>query len=131
MWWKFSRRNSYIKETKKSGSKKAPTRGTALHEFARMTEKLNRRLDDHLALPNSRSGATIAESTNERVEIMTRRNFLKTSGAGAFALATANTSLFAAQDDKPLRVGLIGCGWYGKTDLFHLIQVAPVEVVGL
>ena len=62
---------------------------------------------------------------------MTRRNFLKTSGAGAFALATANTSLFSAQEDKRLRVGLIGCGWYGKTDLFHLIQVAPVEVVGL
>src|SRR5205814_4894495 len=32
---------------------------------------------------------------------------------------------------KPLRVGLIGCGWYGKADLFRLIQVAPVEVVSL
>ncbi len=31
---------------------------------------------------------------------------------------------------KP-RVGLIGCGWYGKCDLFRLIQVAPVEVVSL
>lgn len=30
-----------------------------------------------------------------------------------------------------MRFGLIGCGWYGKTDLLHLIQVAPVEVVGL
>ena len=38
---------------------------------------------------------------------------------------------FAAQAEQPLRVGLIGCGWYGKTDLLHLIQVAPVEVVGL
>jgi predicted dehydrogenase len=28
-------------------------------------------------------------------------------------------------------VALIGCGWYGKTDLFHLIQVEPVDVVGL
>jgi predicted dehydrogenase len=28
-------------------------------------------------------------------------------------------------------VGLIGCGWYGKTDLFRLIQVSPVEVVSL
>src|SRR5205085_11335243 len=27
--------------------------------------------------------------------------------------------------------GLIGCGWYGKCDLFRLIQVAPVEVVSL
>src|SRR5215831_1759329 len=62
---------------------------------------------------------------------MTRRNFLKTGGAGAVALATTKTSLFAAEEEKPLRVALIGCGWYGKTDLFHLIQVAPVEVVGL
>jgi predicted dehydrogenase len=28
-------------------------------------------------------------------------------------------------------VGLIGCGWYGKADLFRLIQIAPVEVVSL
>ena len=62
---------------------------------------------------------------------MTRRSFLKTSGAGAVALAAAKARLFAADEDKPLRVALIGCGWYGKTDLFHLIQVAPVEVVGL
>ena len=62
---------------------------------------------------------------------MTRRDFLKTTGAGTFALAATNASLLAAQEEKPLRVALIGCGWYGKTDLFHLIQVAPVEVVGL
>lgn len=46
-------------------------------------------------------------------------------------LAGASHSLIAAEQEKPLRVALIGCGWYGKTDLFHLIQVAPVEVVGL
>jgi predicted dehydrogenase len=34
-------------------------------------------------------------------------------------------------DSKPLRVGLIGCGWYGKSDLFRLVQVAPVEIVSL
>src|SRR2546427_12904284 len=62
---------------------------------------------------------------------MNRRSFLKTSGAGAFAVAAAKTCLFAVEEEKPLRVALIGCGWYGKTDLFHLIQVAPVEVVGL
>ena len=33
--------------------------------------------------------------------------------------------------DQRKRVGLIGCGWYGKTDLFRLLQVAPVEVVSL
>jgi predicted dehydrogenase len=32
---------------------------------------------------------------------------------------------------KRPRVGLIGTGWYGKSDLLRLIQVAPVEVVSL
>lgn len=62
---------------------------------------------------------------------MNRRTFLKTGGAGIAVLTAANQHLFAAGADQPLRVALIGCGWYGKTDLFHLIQVAPVEVVGL
>jgi predicted dehydrogenase len=34
-------------------------------------------------------------------------------------------------EKKPRRVGLIGCGWYGKIDLIRLIQIAPVEVVSL
>ena len=51
-----------------------------------------------------------------------RREFLATAASG---LATAQVS------DKKRRVGLIGCGWYGKADLFRLIQVAPVEVVSL
>jgi predicted dehydrogenase len=33
--------------------------------------------------------------------------------------------------DKPWRVGLIGTGWYGKNDLFRLIQVANVDVISL
>src|SRR5262249_24089781 len=36
-----------------------------------------------------------------------------------------------AAEAKPYRVGLIGCGWYGKSALFRLIQVAPVKVVSL
>jgi predicted dehydrogenase len=34
-------------------------------------------------------------------------------------------------NQKPKRVGLIGTGWYGKSDLFRLIQIAPVEVISL
>jgi predicted dehydrogenase len=56
---------------------------------------------------------------------MNRRQFLHASAAGLALSATA----FA--DQKPRRVGLIGCGWYGKIDLLRLIQVAPVEVVSL
>jgi predicted homoserine dehydrogenase-like protein len=61
---------------------------------------------------------------------MDRRSFLKTSAAG---LALSATGRYAAAfaDQKPLRVGLIGCGWYGKSDIFRLVQVAPVEIVSL
>jgi len=55
---------------------------------------------------------------------MNRRRFLQ-SAAGA-ALASA-----AYAQDKPRRVGMIGCGWYGKVDILRLIQVAPVEIVSL
>ena len=60
---------------------------------------------------------------------MNRRHFLQTSAA---ALAASTLRSFAVDfADQKKRVGLIGCGWYGKTDLFRLIQVAPVEVVSL
>lgn len=32
---------------------------------------------------------------------------------------------------KPKRVGLIGAGWYGKSDLWRLAQVAPIEIVSI
>ncbi len=59
---------------------------------------------------------------------MDRRRFLQTSATFATlsTLAHANVA-----DRKPRRVGLIGCGWYGKCDLLRLIQVEPVEVVSL
>lgn len=59
---------------------------------------------------------------------MKRRTFLKVGGALSLAAAFNPFDAFA---DDPLRVGLIGTGWYGKTDLFRLIQVAPVEVLAL
>src|SRR6266496_2337608 len=57
-----------------------------------------------------------------------RRSFLGTSAA---ALAWSRVSGYAAELGEKKRVGLIGCGWYGKADLLRLIQVAPVEVVSL
>jgi predicted dehydrogenase len=65
---------------------------------------------------------------------MNRRDFLKTTaaaGAAGVILPTFGAYVAGAADTKPLRVGLIGTGWYGKTDLFRLIQAAPVEVVSL
>ena len=59
-----------------------------------------------------------------------RRHFIKgpaslaLSALGAHGMDTPNQA-------KTLRVALIGTGWYGKSDLFRLIQVASVEVVAL
>src|SRR6058998_2682 len=61
---------------------------------------------------------------------MNRRTFLQTSTTAALALS-ALPSYAAELADQKKRVGLIGCGWYGKADLLRLIQVAPVEVVSL
>ena len=58
---------------------------------------------------------------------MTRRKFLQTGAA--LSAATFVPTTFA--QEKALRVGLIGTGWYGKADLLRLIQVAPVDVVSL
>ncbi len=55
--------------------------------------------------------------------MMDRRRFLMALAAGGAALAF--------DEQKRRRVGLIGCGWYGKADLFRLIQISPVEVVSL
>ncbi len=61
---------------------------------------------------------------------MNRRHFLKASAAGlAFSALGGYAAEFAVQ--KPKRLALIGCGWYGKSALFRLLQVAPVEVVAL
>ena len=64
---------------------------------------------------------------------ISRRRFLQ-SAAALTALA-AFPSLGADALDlvsgKPRRVGLIGAGWYGKSDLWRLLQVAPVEVVSI
>jgi predicted dehydrogenase len=61
---------------------------------------------------------------------MNRRDFLQ-AGAAGVALAAASRFAPAFADDKPIRAGLIGTGWYGKIDLLRLLQVAPAEVVSL
>src|SRR5437016_10823087 len=62
---------------------------------------------------------------------MNRRQFLKQSSAALLALSAASfvPTTFAAEKTK--RVGLIGAGWYGKSDLWRLVQVAPVEIISI
>lgn len=59
-----------------------------------------------------------------------RRRFLQAASA-SFALSALGAYGLDLVQQKPKRVGLIGAGWYGKSDLWRLIQVAPVEVVSI
>jgi predicted dehydrogenase len=62
-----------------------------------------------------------------------RRHFLQTASAGAAMAAFPSLGADALElvNGKTRRVGLIGAGWYGPSDLWRLIQVAPVEVVAI
>jgi predicted dehydrogenase len=62
--------------------------------------------------------------------LVNRRQFLKGATAVA-ALSSFNLYGIDVNPRKAYRVALLGCGWYGKSDLFKLIQVADVEVVAL
>ncbi len=61
---------------------------------------------------------------------MNRRQFLQATTAG-LALSSMGSFVPAFAQPKPKRVALIGTGWYGKSALFRLLQIAPVEVVAL
>jgi predicted dehydrogenase len=61
----------------------------------------------------------------------TRRQFLQTTAASALALSQFPAILRAADPDHKLKLGLIGCGWYGMVDLKAALQVGGVEVVAL
>ncbi len=62
---------------------------------------------------------------------MKRRTFLRAGAGLAASAALAHTSSSAAEVGAGKRVGLIGSGWYGKSDILRLIQVAPVDVVSI
>lgn len=60
-----------------------------------------------------------------------RRRFIKEASASLALTALAANGMGFIVPPKTYRVALIGTGWYGKSDLFRLIQVSPVEVVAL
>jgi predicted dehydrogenase len=60
-----------------------------------------------------------------------RRNFLRTTSATLAVSALNVNGLSASYKPPTRRVALIGTGWYGKSDLFRLMQVTPVDVVAL
>ncbi len=59
-----------------------------------------------------------------------RRRLLQTASAG-LAYSTLGAYGLDLVHRKPRRVGLIGAGWYGKSDLWRLVQVTPVDIVAI
>lgn len=60
-----------------------------------------------------------------------RRRFLQGAAASLAFTTFGARGTELINPIRPIRVGLIGTGWYGKSDLFRLLQVAPCEVVAL
>jgi predicted dehydrogenase len=61
---------------------------------------------------------------------MNRRTFL-TSMTAAGALTAAPRLFSAGSSAAPIRVGVIGCGWYGLRNLGTLTRATAVEVISL
>lgn len=61
---------------------------------------------------------------------LSRRKFIRAAGFSLAGLALPKVDSWA-QTAKVYRVGVIGTGWYGKSDLFRLMQITPVEMVAL
>ena len=60
-----------------------------------------------------------------------RRQFIKNSSAALAFMGIRVNGMDFLGAPAAKRVALIGTGWYGKSDLFRLMQVASIDVVGL
>src|SRR6185369_12203065 len=62
---------------------------------------------------------------------LTRRDFLRGTAVGAVALSSGPAFIRAAEPDRKLRMGVIGCGWYGMVDAKAALKAGGVEVVAI
>lgn len=62
---------------------------------------------------------------------ITRRNFLHAGAVSVGVLTQFPSILCGADQERKLKLGLIGCGWYGMVDVEAAFKVGNVEVVAL
>ncbi|MBK9138692.1 MAG: Gfo/Idh/MocA family oxidoreductase [Verrucomicrobia bacterium] len=62
---------------------------------------------------------------------LSRRRFLEASALGAAMVTSFPSVGRAAEPDRKLKLGLIGCGWYGMVNVEAAFKVGGVEVVAL
>ena len=60
---------------------------------------------------------------------LNRRSFMKTAAAGTLGVAAIHSR--ASAQSEPLKVGVIGCGWYGMVVMNAAFKVGGVECVAL
>jgi len=66
------------------------------------------------------------------MERMNRRKFIGATAAGTLVMGSVLRPSYAGNEDKPkLKLGLIGCGWYGMVDVRAAFKAGGVEVVAL
>ena len=61
---------------------------------------------------------------------MERRNFIKSASIGSAALVTA-FSIPAFSQERKLKIGLIGAGWYGMVIATAALKIGGVEVIAV
>ena len=61
---------------------------------------------------------------------MKRRSFIQKTAVGSVALTTGLPYTSFSQTKK-IKVGLIGCGWYGMVDIRAALKIGGVEVIAL
>jgi len=66
------------------------------------------------------------------MERINRREFIGTAVAGTLVMDSVLRPSYAGDEAKPkLKLGLIGCGWYGMVDVRAALKAGGVEVVAL
>jgi predicted dehydrogenase len=66
------------------------------------------------------------------MNLLNRRQFLGTTAVSTLALSSLGTGAAeVTKDNRKLKLGLIGCGWYGMVDVKAAFKVGGVEVIAL
>ena len=62
---------------------------------------------------------------------ISRRHFLQATAVGTLAVTQAPAVIRGAEEEKKLKMGLIGCGWYGMVDAKAALEAGGVEVIAI
>jgi predicted dehydrogenase len=62
---------------------------------------------------------------------ISRRHFLQATAVGTLAVTQVPAVIRGAEDEKKLKMGLIGCGWYGMVDAKAALEASGVEFVAI